>query len=138
MLDTHEGETMLNADEGAAMSRPSADSVATDIVSKDTDGLGAAKFEGWLAGEPGDPDPSPATFRCYTHPQFLEWLEIATDDILGQVPTTGRPAGGSTIWVKRGAKIKRCQVGQARYFEELAAGASIDDPAATRYPPPPH
>jgi hypothetical protein len=119
--------------ESATVQEISADDIATEILANDAGHDGAAKFEGWVAGPSGD---DPVTFRVYTQPTFLEWVEIAADDILGQVKvTTGRPVGGSTVWVRRGASITRSQVGSAQYFEDLARGASCDDPAATRYPP---
>lgn len=109
----------------------SADEVATAILAKDPDHGGAVKFEGWLA------DDSDATmFRLYTCPSFLEYLEIAKDDLMGQVKGgLERPTGGSTIWVKRGAAVRRVQLGRAEHFDELVHGASSDDPAAAGWPP---
>lgn len=108
----------------------SPDEVATTILAKDPDGEGAVKFEGWVAAPDAD------TVRLYTSPPFLEYLEIAKADVMVQVKATlERPAGGSTIWVKRGAPVKRVQVGKAEHFEELVLGASSDDPAAARWPP---
>lgn len=109
----------------------SADEVATAILAKDPDGRGAVKFEGWVAAAP-----DAQTFRLYTSPSFLEYLEVAKDDIMVQAKgTLERPSGGSAIWVKRGAPVKRVQLGKAEHFDELVYGASNDDPAAAGWPP---
>jgi hypothetical protein len=109
------------------------DDAATQILGNDGEQHGAVKFEGWLAGPE---DSAPGLLRLYTCPSFLEWLQISPGDILGQVKgTLGRPAGGSTIWVRRGAGVRRVQAGVAEHFEDLVEGSSGDDPAAARWPP---
>jgi hypothetical protein len=109
------------------------DDVATQILRSDGKHDGAVKFEGWLAGPE---DSAPGLLRLYTCPSFLEWLQISDADILGQVKgTLGRPAGGSTIWVRRGASVRRVQAGVAEHFEDLVHGSSSDDPAAAPWPP---
>jgi hypothetical protein len=127
------------------------------VVTDGIEGEGAVMFKGWLGPidaahapgaqpAPADAQPAPAdaagpvvgadNFRFFTDPQFLEWLELSRDDILYQtIAASDDPEGGSVIWVKREARIRRCQAGRAYWFEQLMADTA-DDPTA-RHPRPP-
>ncbi|HEV7805950.1 MAG TPA: hypothetical protein VGO80_09030 [Solirubrobacteraceae bacterium] len=112
---------------------------AKEFSAHGNDSEGAAIFKGWL----GPPTQAPhvvveaaATFRFFTSPQFMEWLEIERNDILYQADADADdPESGSVIWVKREARIRRCQAGRAYWFEQLME-ETADDPTA-RHPRPP-
>lgn len=118
----------------------SSDTAAVDIIMRSTEGEGAVMFKGWLlkpseAG--GGTDTPPGRVRFFTDPQFLDWLEIPADDIVYQTKADADdPEGGSVIWVKREARIRRCEAGRAYWFEQRKADMA-DDPTA-RWPRPPH
>jgi hypothetical protein len=116
------------------------DAAAVEVVNADTNGKGAVMFKGWLGptaalpNAPGANAPDPKVqaghVRFFTHPQFLDWLEIDAEDILYQTNAAADdPEGGSVIWIKREARIRRCQDGEACWFEH-AMGETADDPTA--------
>jgi len=111
------------------------DQVAIDVLAGAGD-EGAVMFECWLGPLTDTVPDSPAesdAYRLFTDPQFLEWLEVPAAAILHQIPgTAGELEGRSFVWVKREARIKRCQSGCAYQFLELEAGKNADDPTATR------
>jgi hypothetical protein len=143
------------------------DNAAMDVGKSGIDGEGVVMFKGWLGpigALPGSADTStinsgpgdtttggvaddsasawadaaePETVRFYIDPQFLDWLEIRTDDILYQTNAAAHdPEGGSVILVKREARIRRCEAGRAYWFAQHKA-ETADDPTA-RWPHPPH
>ena len=111
------------------MANLSEDAAATAILGLAADhgaGEGASMFKGWLG---------PATDgvrQMFTDSQFLEWLVIAETDFVFQLQGD-ESEGKSVVWVKREARITRCQSGLAHEFAEIEAKASsIDDPTASR------
>jgi hypothetical protein len=76
----------------------------------------------------------PAVLRLFTSPTFLEWLEIPEDEILARIPGAQLDEGRSVVWVRREARIRRCQSGCAYWFAD-AQEKVRDDPTA-RWPPP--
>lgn len=108
------------------------DQVAADVLSRG-DGLGATRFDGWV-GPAEHRDGDSEVFRLFTSPTFMEWLEISDDDVLAQVSGNGMSEGRSAVWVRREARIKRCQSGCAFWFAD-AQEKTRDDPTA-RWPPP--
>lgn len=114
------------------------DAAAVEVVNADINGEGAVMFKGWLGSKkvlPNAPNANqpdrkvqPGRVRFFTHPHFLEWLEIDAGDILYQTTAAAHdPEGGSVIWIKRNAPIRRCQAGKAYWFEHPMADAT-DDP----------
>lgn len=112
---------------------------AARLVAAGDDGKGVVMFKGWL----GPPDPHNdidgargKSVRSFIDPQYLDWLEIRRADILHQAKAAADdPEQGSVIWVKREARIRRCQAGRAHWFKQLMA-ETADDPTA-RHPHPP-
>jgi hypothetical protein len=119
------------------------DAAALAIIKSDDEGEGVVMFKGWLGSMDGDPVPDPADpvaadhVRFFTDPQFLDWLEIPSIDIFHQTSASADdPEGGSVIWVRREARIRRCEYGRAYWFARQKT-ETADDPTA-RWPPPPH
>jgi hypothetical protein len=91
---------------------------------------GASKFEGWV-GSISDDANATDPFRLFTQPSFMEWMEIAQADLLFQIqPGPQDPLGRSVIWVKRDARIRKCQSGRACWFEDMLRMTPADDPTA--------
>jgi len=122
------------------------DTAAKEIAANGTEGQGAVMFKGWLGPigqQPANPNPQDARqvteprIRFFTDQQFLDWLEISTNDILYQVAAAADdPEGGSVIWVHREARIRRVEAGRAYWFARRTEALG-DDPTA-RWPNPPH
>jgi len=95
----------------------------------------AVTFRGWLsAKEDGEPLDG-GIYRLYTSPWFDEWLEIESGDLLYRL----QGDESSTIWVKRDARINKCQAAEACHFGEQEVELGTD-PTSTysaawrRYP----
>lgn len=108
------------------MASPIFDKAAEDVIAG-AGGYGAVRFEGWLGPNAAAPDDT--RFRLFTDAHFMTWLEIAADDLLHQIPGVGvkteHPEGKSIIWVKREARITRCQSGAAFWFDQM--GLEVGD-----------
>lgn len=110
------------------------DEVATAVLER-AGGLGAVKLVGWLAplSDKVADEPKPRTgFRLFPDPQFMEWLVIPADAVLFRISGDRYDDGRSQVWIKREARVTRCQSGRACDFAELDAHATRDDPTASR------
>jgi hypothetical protein len=126
------------------------DVAAEDIIRSDTEGEGVVMFKGWLGPIEGGAVSTPADgadeagasvdvehVRFFTDPQFLDWLEIPVKEIFHRTSASADdPEGGSVIWVRREARIRRCEYGRAYWFHHQKV-ETADDPTA-RWPRPPH
>jgi hypothetical protein len=87
-------------------------SLAADTIASQLGGAeipeGYVCFKGYL-DEGGD-----GTHRIVVDEQFLRWLVVTTSDIAGKLDT---PADAQDprdlIWVRRGARMTKCEVGYA-------------------------
>lgn len=93
---------------------------------------GCISFKGFLS-EPRMCGEDDAVHRLYTDHTFWTWLEILASDIRAQIAV---PPDGfdprSVVWVRREAKVARCQVSEAYELAEEVLGI---DPGGIGPPP---
>ena len=102
-----------------------------DDVAVDVAGADAVTFVGYLSV--GDSEGSWKLFDTC----FQRWLVFSESQILHQISGQGQPGGRSTLWVKRDARITKCEVAPAIEFAgEFAKSEGQLGPAMfTRWPP---
>lgn len=77
--------------------------------------------------------------RLYVDASFRNYYEISSSDILHsqQLPTTKSPLGGSVVYVKGGAPLRRVQVStevEARFLQGPMSNAGAGTAGATSLP----
>ncbi|MEA2193622.1 MAG: hypothetical protein QOG42_56 [Solirubrobacteraceae bacterium] len=82
---------------------------------------GYVRFLGYLhAGDSG-------THRIVVDEQFLRWLVVDSDDIAGRMdPPPGAMDSREQIWVRRGARMTKCEVGYAPDIANQGWGVETD------------
>jgi len=62
--------------------------------------------------------------RIYSNPRFTVWIEIPTDQIVHQIPGSGRPHddGRSVLWVVADATVTACRESTAAAFADVTPG----------------
>jgi hypothetical protein len=77
--------------------------------------------------------------RLYVDPSFRNYYEISISDILHneQLPTTQSPLGGSVVYVKGGAPLRRVQVSteiEARFLQGPMSSTGVGAVGASSLP----
>lgn len=87
--------------------RIASDSIATDLGGQAIP-EGYVCFKGYLQAANG------GVHRIVVDDQFLRWLEVSTEDIAGRLDGSADPVDRrDQIWVRRGARMTKCEVGYA-------------------------
>lgn len=107
------------------------DALAEKVVSDPHIPLDAVALSGFVGRSAQD-----GHIRLYDNVGFQSYYEISVSDILHsqQLPTTQAPLGGSLVYVKRSALLRRVQVSaeiEARFLEGPMSAAAI---SATDFP----
>jgi len=67
------------------------------------------------------------THRIVVDEQFVRWLEVNAEDIVGQIDGSADPADRrDQIWVKRGARMAKCEVAYAPEIANEGWGVDTD------------
>jgi hypothetical protein len=97
-----------------------------------------------LGGRPAIPDgyvsfkayldvPHDGLQRAYENDGFVHWWEIKVDDIAGRLdPPPNQQDPRTIVWVKRDARITRCEVGSAQEMADRAGGGDPDNGRSTQ------
>lgn len=94
-------------------------------------GRDVVAFEGYLGEGPDE-----QRRRLYQDPRGKLWITVRIDDIDERISRAGDDltADSSVIWVRRNAKIVRCEAGRASDYEAPAASAASGDSGAYSWP----